>query len=91
MPVLHVIMDVGPYEERPSQNFPGCLQHLTQWLPGLYGHECSLGRPGEFAQRLQLGTYLPHICEHVAVELQTPMEFDVSSGAGPWHARAWRV
>jgi cyanophycin synthetase len=80
MPVLRVDLDIGPYEERPSTSFPGCVERLAAWLPGLAAHTCSLGRPGGFLERLRQGTYLAHICEHVALELQTVMGFDVSFG-----------
>src|SRR4028119_2009759 len=80
MPVLELTLDVGPYEERPSTSFPGCIERLTTWLPGLMAHECSLHRPGGFVERLQRGTYLAHIVEHVTLELQTIMGFDVSFG-----------
>src|SRR5262245_48892887 len=80
MPVLHIIMDVGPYDELPSSDFPGFTERLTAWLPGLQKHECSLKRPGGFMERLQRGTYLPHICEHVTLELQSLMGFNVTFG-----------
>lgn len=80
MPVLHVVIDIGPYEERPSSSFPGCVDRLTAWLPGLHKHHCGVGRPGGFIERLEGGTYLAHICEHVALELQAEMGFDVAFG-----------
>src|SRR5438270_1665701 len=80
MPVLHVTLDIGPYEERPSSSFPGFIDRLTSWLPGLAEHECSVGRPGGFVERLRRGTYLAHIVEHIALELQGRMGFDVSYG-----------
>ncbi|HXV97360.1 MAG TPA: cyanophycin synthetase, partial [Anaerolineae bacterium] len=80
MPVLHIVMDIGPYEERPSNSFPGFVERITTWLPGLHKHECSLKRPGGFVERLQRGTYLGHICEHITLELQTLMGFNVTFG-----------
>jgi cyanophycin synthetase len=63
MPVIHVILDSGPYDEMPSNEFPGFIDRLTTWLPGLQTHECSVGRPGGFIERLHRGTYLPHIVQ----------------------------
>lgn len=80
MAVLKVVMDVGPYEHRASNDFPGFVERITEWLPGLQKHECSLNRPGGFIERLHRGTYLAHICEHITLELQTLMGFDVSFG-----------
>jgi cyanophycin synthetase len=79
-PVLHAVMDIGPYEDRPSNSFPGCVERLTAWLPGLQRHECGVGRPGGFVERLEGGTYLGHITEHVTLELQNVMGFDVGFG-----------
>ena len=80
MPVLRITMDIGSYEDRPSNSFPGFLERLVEWLPGLHKHECSLKRPGGFIERLQRGTYLPHICEHITLELQGLMGFPVTFG-----------
>jgi len=78
--VLQIVLDIGPYEDRPSSSFPGFTERVTGWLPGLYQHECSLGRLGGFVERLQRGTYLGHITEHITLELQNRMGFDVAFG-----------
>src|SRR3954469_20814326 len=70
MPVIRVTLDIGPYEEHPSTDFPGFVERLTAWLPGITTHECGLGRPGGFVERLRGGTYLAHIVEHITLELQ---------------------
>jgi cyanophycin synthetase len=80
MPVSHIILDIGPYEDRPSHTWPGFVDRLTAWLPDLHTHQCGLGYPGGFIKRLQRGTYLPHICEHVTLALQNLMGFDVAFG-----------
>jgi len=80
MPVLQLTLDIGPYEKRSSNTFPGFIERLTSWLPGLEKHECSLGHPGGFIERLQRGTYLAHITEHITLELQNLMGFRVTFG-----------
>ncbi len=80
MPVLHIVMDIGPYEERPSNTFPGFTERLIRWLPGLQKHECGLKRPGGFIERLERGTYLGHIVEHITLELQSIIGFNVTFG-----------
>ncbi|MHB8626835.1 MAG: cyanophycin synthetase [Aggregatilineales bacterium] len=81
MPVIQVVMDIGAYyDEHSSADFPGFVERLTEWLPGLHKHECSVGRPGGFVERLQRGTYLAHITEHITIELQTLMGFNVAFG-----------
>src|SRR3954452_7115503 len=80
MPVIRVTLDIGPYEEHPSTDFPGFVERLTSWLPGIATHECGLGRPGGFVERLRSGTYLAHIVEHISLELQNLIGFPVSFG-----------
>lgn len=80
LPVIKTVMDIGPYEEMHSALFPGIIDRLTAWLPGLERHECSVGKPGGFIERLRRGTYFPHIVEHITLELQTLMGFDVAFG-----------
>ncbi|MFL5350400.1 MAG: cyanophycin synthetase [Hyalangium sp.] len=78
--VLRVELDIGPLDERPSNSFPGFVERLTGCLPGLHRHECSIGKPGGFVERLRRGTYLAHITEHVTIALQNEMGFDVGYG-----------
>jgi cyanophycin synthetase len=80
MPVLHAKIELGPYAEASSDTFPGFVDRLRAWLPGIDQHECSLKRPGGFVERLRRGTYLPHIAEHVCLELQNRMGFPVAFG-----------
>jgi len=80
MPVLLAELDIGPYEERPSSDFPGFVERLVAWLPGLEAHTCNVGKPGGFVERLHRGTYLAHITEHACLELQEMLGFTVSFG-----------
>jgi cyanophycin synthetase len=79
-PVLSAIIDVGDYADKGSDQFPGFVERLVAWLPGLDQHECSLGHPGGFVERLRRGTFLPHVAEHVCLELQGLMGFVVTFG-----------
>lgn len=68
-PLLGMYFDLEDYAERPSSTFPGFPQRLAARLPGLIEHRCSPGHRGGFLARLAEGTYMGHICEHVALEL----------------------
>jgi cyanophycin synthetase len=70
-PVLEALVDIGELEDRPSNTLPGFNQRLSDMLPGLIEHRCSVGERGGFLQRLENGTWAAHILEHVALELQT--------------------
>jgi cyanophycin synthetase len=80
MPVIEVILEIGAYDDRPSNEFPGFIDRLVAWLPGISKHECSVGRPGGFIERLKRGTYLAHITEHITLELLGLMGYNVTFG-----------
>ncbi|MGE5575956.1 MAG: cyanophycin synthetase [Syntrophothermus sp.] len=79
-PVVAMSIDIGEFEERPSNTLAGFSEALLELIPTLSEHTCSRGRPGGFAERLREGTYLGHITEHVAIELQTLAGYGVSFG-----------
>ncbi|MBX7169249.1 MAG: cyanophycin synthetase [Pirellulales bacterium] len=70
-PVLEAWVDLKEFSDRPSDQIPGFNARLMAWLPSLVEHRCSTGQRGGFFERLRRGTYLGHILEHVALELQT--------------------
>jgi cyanophycin synthetase len=69
-PCIRLLVDLGSLEHWPSNTIDGFNEGLLQVLPGLKDHSCSLGRPGGFIERLKDGTWLGHVAEHVALELQ---------------------
>ncbi len=79
-PTIFMLLDIGDFEQRPSDTVPGFPDRLVQWLPSLGQHECSLGEPGGFVRRLQRGTWAGHIVEHVALELQCLAGMEVGFG-----------
>ncbi|MBP2636771.1 MAG: cphA [Firmicutes bacterium] len=81
-PVIKAILDIGLYEDKASNEIAGFVSRLLSLLPGLYNHSCSRGYPGGFAERLQEGTYLAHIFEHVALELQAMCGEEFASSFG---------
>ncbi|HUS13580.1 MAG TPA: acetate--CoA ligase family protein, partial [Chloroflexia bacterium] len=79
-PVLEIWLDLGTFEEQPSDKLPGFTDRLVELLPGLWEHRCSEGRPGGFLERLRLGTYMGHILEHIILELQGLAGMDAGYG-----------
>jgi hypothetical protein len=79
-PVIRMDVSVGGYEDISSADARGFTEALVEALPGLRDHRCSIGEPGGFIIRLRRGTYLPHIVEHVALELQGMIGHDVGYG-----------
>ena len=78
--VTRLDLSVGAYDEISSAQVPGVAESLLRAMPGLIEHRCSIGERGGFILRLQRGTYVPHIIEHVALELQAMIGHDVVYG-----------
>ena len=79
-PVIACDVQCGALETVSSADVPGFTERLVAAIPTLREHPCSRRREGGFIARLQEGTHLPHILEHVALELQTLAGADVSFG-----------
>lgn len=79
-PVFVVDLDLEGHSDIMTSQLPGFTERLIARLPGLKDHFCSLGFPGGFAVRLREGTYLGHVVEHVALELQTAAGQEVTYG-----------
>lgn len=79
-PVTRMDLAVGAYEEIHSADVGGLAEALAAALPGLVEHRCNIGERGGFLTRLRRGTYLPHILEHLALELQSAVGHHVGFG-----------
>ncbi len=63
-------LDLEDLAEKPSNEIPGFYEGLVEVLPTLIEHYCSPGYRGGFLERVQRGTMMGHIIEHIALELQ---------------------
>ena len=70
-PMIRFQLDLGSLEDFPSNKLPGFTDRLLDLLPSLQSHGCSYREPGGFVRRLVDGTWLGHVSEHVALELQS--------------------
>jgi polyhydroxyalkanoate synthesis regulator phasin len=75
-----MILDLGEFEEKPSNKIEGFYERIKEHLPSLQSHRCSEGKPGGFFKRIKEGTWMGHIIEHVALELQTLAGMDTGWG-----------
>jgi len=88
-PVIRIELDLGDLEAWPTGRLgTRFVDALAEALPGLAEHGCSYGEPGGFFRRMREdeGTWLGHVLEHVAIELQNiageNVTFGKTRGAG---------
>jgi cyanophycin synthetase len=79
-PVIACDVQLGTLEHISSADIPGFFERLTAAIPTLAEHHCTRQEPGGFLERLREGTHIPHILEHVALELQSLAGNEVSFG-----------
>jgi cyanophycin synthetase len=68
--LIEMQLDLDIFESLPTDWLPGFTEDLITLLPGLLTHRCSPGYEGGFLERLKEGTWLGHVVEHVALEIQ---------------------
>ncbi|MDP7474662.1 MAG: cyanophycin synthetase [Candidatus Marinimicrobia bacterium] len=82
-PVIRHVLDLGILEDWPTVKLGNkFIDTLLVLLPGLAEHGCSYQTPGGFVRRLKEkeGTWLGHVMEHVAIELQNIAGSEVTFG-----------
>src|SRR3990172_8296497 len=79
-PAIKLVVDLGILEAYPTNLIPGFTDGLLANLPGIAQHSCSTGRSGGFVRRLKDGTWLGHVAEHVALQLQRDAGTEVGRG-----------
>ncbi len=80
--IIRLRVDLGELEEYPTSRLPGFVDQLLVMVPTLREHTCSYDEPGGFVRRMteDEGTWLGHVLEHVAIELQCLAGTPVSYG-----------
>lgn len=80
-PRLVVIeLDIGDLEYRPTNEIEGFYERIKTLIPSLYEHQCSEGEPGGFFARVMEGTWIGHVIEHIAIELQVMAGIEAGYG-----------
>ncbi|MDA8440809.1 MAG: cyanophycin synthetase [Peptococcaceae bacterium] len=70
-PVLKMFLCLGKWTEVYTSELQGFSERLVKLMPSLQEHFCSRRKPGGFIERLEEGTLLGHVVEHVALELMS--------------------
>lgn len=73
-------LDLEELEEKPTNLIPGFHDRLLALMPSLMQHGCSEGREGAFMERVVEGTWMGHVIEHIALELQCLAGMEVNFG-----------
>jgi cyanophycin synthetase len=79
-PMMRIQLDLGALEAWPTTRIAGFTDRLLLALPGLEAHGCSYKVHGGLLARMREGTWLGHVIEHVALELQTLVGVEARRG-----------
>src|SRR6202008_996150 len=78
--LIQMKLDLEEMEQRPTNKIPGFRERLQQLIPSLYEHRCSEEEAGGFFHRVDEGTWMGHVIEHIALEIQTLAGMDTGFG-----------
>lgn len=78
--LIQMKLDLEEMEERPTNHIHGFRERLEKMFPEMYAHRCSVGEPGGFFQRVEEGTWMGHVIEHIALEIQSQAGMECGFG-----------
>ena len=74
--LIQMRLDLQEIEHLPTNKIPGFRERLERLIPSLITHRCSEGVEGGFFQRVEMGTWMGHVIEHTALEIQPVAAMD---------------
>jgi len=78
--LIVMVLDLEDMEEKPTNKIQGFGDRLKSMFPTMYSHRCSEGCEGGFFMRVDEGTWMGHVVEHIALEIQTLAGMDTGFG-----------
>ena len=78
--LIQMRLNLEEIEHQPTNKIDGFRERIEKLIPSLYSHRCSEGTPGGFFKRVEMGTWMGHVIEHIALEIQTLAGMDVGFG-----------
>ena len=78
--LILMVLDIEELEQRPTNLIDGFSARLQALFPTMQGHRCSKEYEGGFFERVEEGTWMGHVIEHIALEIQTLAGMDVGFG-----------
>ncbi|MBI2720802.1 MAG: cyanophycin synthetase [Bacteroidetes bacterium] len=79
----HIIimkLDLEELEQSPTNKIKGFSERIEQLIPSMFSHRCSESHEGGFFLRIKEGTWIGHVVEHIALEIQTLAGMDCGYG-----------
>ncbi len=78
--LIQMRLDLEELEEQPTDKIPGFRERIEKMFPTMIEHRCSEGCRGGFFHRVEKGTWMGHVIEHIALEIQTLAGMDTGFG-----------
>lgn len=78
--LIQMRLDLEELEDFPTNKIDGFGERLKAMIPSMYEHRCSEGVEGGFFHRVERGTWMGHVIEHIALEIQTLAGMDTGFG-----------
>jgi len=69
--LIQMRLDLEEMEQFPTNKIDGFHARIMAMFPTMYEHRCSEGVDGGFFMRVEQGTWMGHVIEHIALEIQT--------------------
>lgn len=69
--LIQMRLDLEEMEQFPTNKIEGFRERIEAMFPTMIEHRCSEGCRGGFFSRIERGTWMGHVIEHIALEIQT--------------------
>ena len=69
--LIQMRLDLEEMEQFPTNKIDGFRERIEAMFPTMIEHRCSEGVRGGFFSRIERGTWMGHVIEHIALEIQT--------------------
>lgn len=77
---IKMSVDLEGYSDTPTKLIDGFNEKLLKIIPVLNEHRCGIDEEHGFRKRLEEGTYLSHVCEHIILAIQNLLGIDAAYG-----------
>lgn len=73
-------LDIQELEDSPTNQIEGFGERIEKAIPSLRHHRCSENKQGGLFERIKRGTWMGHVIEHIALEIQCLAGMDCGYG-----------